>query len=196
MNIAVLSFRNNDIEAGVSELIHKYEKQSPTIVLPVTGQDQTFVQSVIRACVDHNTPIKALVAHAGGIEVLTQQCDEVQTSENPVKDLVRELGPGDVLGFVWDDSDPMHFILHAIEDLALDVWNIKNGSLEPIDFEVNEFSMRDERELHDLMHKSLGMFVDALAAFVSTTVMNALSEAIDEATDHMRPDDHFGDDTL
>ena len=178
MNIAVVSFENKQVDQGIKELIDLYQDKELRFFLPITHEDQIFIQSVLKVCIDKKIKVTAFLAHAAGMEAIVQQVDDVVVSDNPVKDVIQRLGAGDAIGIVWDNSPQAHFVLNSVEDLALDTWDITNGIDEIVVDEDMDYMASDE--LHDLLHNSLGMFVDALAAFVGQVVMESLTEAVIE----------------
>jgi len=177
MNIAVISFKDVDVTLGIQELIQMYAEDEPIFFLPLIKPDSLFTQSVIDTCKANDIEVHCFFPNANGFEGLLTQADDIILTDNPVKEVLRQLNANDSLGIVWDDSPQAHFALHSVEDLAIDVWDITEG-LDPIELEPDEYEGMDSDGLHDAMHKHLGMFVDLLAAFVAETVMDSISEAV------------------
>lgn len=178
MNIGIFSFKDIDVSDGVSELIAKYKDKDPTILLPVLRSDDKFSQSVLRTAIDLRVKVNCFFVTAVGLDHILKQADDIVLSENPVKEVLRQLKQEDSIGIVWDDSPSNHIILHSVEDLALDVWDITDG-LDKVEVDDWEFDF-DEKKLHEDMHATLGKFVDLMCAFVANTVMASLSEAVAE----------------
>jgi hypothetical protein len=179
MNIAVISFEDVDVTLGVQELIETYREESPIFFLPLSKEYKLFTQSVIDTCKANGIEVHCFFPNANGFEGLLNQADDIILTDNPIKEVLRQLTSKDSLGIVWDDSPQAHFALHSVEDLAIDVWDITDG-IDPIELESEDYGDMDATELHASMHKHLGMFVDLLAAFVAETVMDSLSEAVAE----------------
>ena len=177
MNIGVVSFQNKDVTKAINELADRYKTESPRVLIPVTTEDQEFIQSVLRACIENKIPVVCFISHAAGLDHLLKQADDIVVSDNPVKEVMHQLTIGDSFCIAWDDSIPAHHLLHAVEDLALDVWDITDG-LDPI--EIDDEREYESDDLYDLMHESLGTFIDALAAFVGSVVMESLTQAVAE----------------
>jgi hypothetical protein len=177
MNIAVISFKDVDVTLGIQELIQTYGEDKPIFFLPLTKSYNLFTQSVIDTCRSNGVEVHCFFPNANGFEDLLTQADDIILTDNPVKEVLRQLTTNDSLGIVWDDSPQAHFALHSVEDLAIDVWDITDG-LDPIELEPDAYEGMDSRDLHDAMHKHLGMFIDLMAAFVAETVMDSLSEAV------------------
>ena len=188
MNIGVFSFKDIDVSDGVSELINKYRDKNPTILLPVLKSDDVFCQSVLRTAIDLKVKVNCFFVTAVGLDHILKQADDIVLTENPIKEVLRQLKTEDSIGIVWDDTPSNHLILHSVEDLALDVWDITDG-LDEVDIDDWNFDL-DEKNLHREMHDALGKFVDLMCAFVANTVMNSLSEAVAE---HIALADEDGD---
>lgn len=178
MNIAVISFTNHDVTNGIELLLEKYGEKNPNILLPVTAKNEDFVQSVLRTAIDKKAKVTCFFESAVGLDHLLKQADDISLTENPVKEVVRHLKAGDALGIVWDDSPMAHSIVHGVEELALDVWDIYDGldSVETDDFNLS----LDSDDIHDEMMATMGKFVDLMCAFVANLVMASLSEAVAE----------------
>lgn len=181
MKIAIFSEDDLDVSQGIDDLLTKYSEQSPEVLFPVkTGYD-SFSQSVIRKCLENSVKVTAHISDAVDVEHILQQVDSFVVCEDPVQDVLRQLSPGDAIGIVWTDSLTDHLILHSIEDLALDTWDITDG-MDPIELEPDDFSDMDSDELHEGMHKALGVFVDLMSAYIASTVMDSLGQAV---VDHL-----------
>lgn len=177
MNIAILATDDLDVSKGMKLLLEKYADKNPTIHLAVLGEDNDFYQSVIRTCIDKNAKINAYFSSAEGLDHILKQADDITVTDNPIKEVLHHLSPGDAMGVIWDDSEEIHYAVHTVEDLALDTWDLVDGLTEVMDPECDDM---DSNELHDIMMASLGQFVDAMCAFVSNAVMEALSQAVAE----------------
>lgn len=178
MNIAVFSFKNRNVDNGINLLVEKYKDKNPTILLPVLRQNEDFTQSVLKSAIENKIKVTCFFESAVGLDHLLKQADDISLTDNPVKEVLRNLRPGDAMGIVWDDSPQAHFILHSLEDLALDTWDIYEG-LDSLEAEEFDFSLNEET-LHDEMISTMGKFIDLMCAFVASTVMNSLSEAVAE----------------
>jgi hypothetical protein len=182
MKIAIFSEDDLDVSQGIDDLLTKYSEQSPEVLFPVkTGYD-SFSQSIIRKCLENSVKVTAHISDAVDVEHILQQVDSFVVCEDPVQDVLRQLSPGDAIGIVWTDSLTDHLILHSIEDLALDTWDITEG-MDAIELEPDDlFAGMDSDELHDGMHKALGVFVDLMSAYIASTVMDSLGQAV---VDHL-----------
>lgn len=178
MNIAVFSFKNRNVDNGINLLVEKYKDKNPNILLPVLKHTEEFTQSVLRSAIDNKAKVTCFFESAVGLDHLLKQADDISLTDNPVKEVLRHLKPGDAVGIVWDDSPQAHFIVHSLEDLALDTWDIYEG-LDSIEAEEFDFSLNEET-LHEEMISTMGKFIDLMCAFVASTVMNSLSEAVAE----------------
>ncbi len=177
MKIAVFSEDNLDVSLGIDELLTKYSEQSPEVLFPVKTNYNDFSQSIIRKCLANQVKVTAFLSDATDVGHIIKQVDSFVVCEDPVNDLLRQLSTGDAVGIVWTDSLTDHLILHTVEDLALDTWDITDG-MDPIELDENQFLGMDPDELHDGMHKALGVFVDMMSAFIASTVMESLGQAV------------------
>ena len=94
---------------------------------------------------------------------------------NPIQEITNQLRPEDVLAIVWDDSPEAHLVIHSLEDFALETWNIEDG-LEPIEIDYNDDA--DTEDLYDQMSAQMHLFVDSLAAYLVSAVVDALTESL------------------
>lgn len=178
MKIAIFSEDDLDVSQGIDDLLTKYSEQSPEVLFPVkTGYD-SFSQSIIRKCLENSVKVTAHISDAVDVEHILQQVHSFVICEEPIQDVLRQLSPGDAIGIVWTDSMTDHLILHSIEDLALDTWDITEG-MEEIELEPeNPFASMDPEELHDGMHKALRVFVDMMSAYIASTVLESLGQSL------------------
>lgn len=178
MKIAIFSTENLDISKGIDQLITKYSEQSPEILFPVkVGQDD-FSQSVIRKCLENRVKVTIYFKDATNLDHLLKQADDITICDEPVNEVLHQLSPGDAVGIVWTDSLEDHLVLHTLEDLALDVWDVTDG-IDQIEID-DAFESMDPDDLHDAMHKTFGILLDMMAAYVATTVMDSLGQAVME----------------
>jgi hypothetical protein len=179
MKIAVISFKDIDVSLGIEDLLENYGSEDVTVLLPILKKDKEFTDSVIRTCKENGIKIHCYFTTAEGLDEFLTQADDITVIDNPVKEVLHQLGSSDALGIVWDDSPQAHFALHTVEDLAVETWDITDG-MDILEIEPDDYADMSSNELHDQMFKHLGMFVDLLSAFVASTVMDSLSEAVAE----------------
>jgi hypothetical protein len=177
MKIAVFSSINVDVSDGINALIDKYALHSPEVHFPVSALEEKFVMSILRVCKERKVKTVAYFPNAMGLDHMLKEADDLIIVDIPVKEIIRQLSTDDAVGILWTDSVEDHIITHSLEDLAPDIWDITDG-LDPIELDADDFGDMDEDALHEAMHHHLGAFVDLLAAFVASTVMNSLSEAV------------------
>jgi hypothetical protein len=178
MKIAVFSNENIDVSKAIDELITKYSEQSPEVLFPVKANQELFTQSVIRKCLENKVKTTLYCVSAVGLEQAIMQVDGSVTCEEPLQEVLRQLSPGDAVGIVWTDSMTDHLILHTVEDLALDTWDITDG-IDPIEME-DPYGDMDAEQLHEAMHKTVAVLVELMSAYVASTVMDSISQAVME----------------
>jgi hypothetical protein len=131
-----------------------------------------------------------------GYDEYASDHDDVTFCANPIKEVIRNVNVGDVLGIVWDDSDEVHTVLHSLEDYGLDTWDITDGlDLIEIDYEDDDFRTED---LHVVMVNSLALFAESITAYVTSAVMDILTDTIRERLEEDRDSKDISpfDDTL
>jgi len=176
MKIAIFSDENLDVSKALDQLITKYSEQSPEVIFPVKKNYDEFSQSVIRKCLENRVKVTAYFKDATGLEHILKQADDISITDEPIQEVLRQLESKDAVGIVWTDSLNDHLVLHSVEDLALDVWDITDG-IDPIEID-DPFSDMDTEHLHDAMHKTLEVAIDMMAAYIASTVMESISESV------------------
>ncbi|CAB4166939.1 hypothetical protein UFOVP964_38 [uncultured Caudovirales phage] len=182
MKIAIFSEDDLDVSRGLDMLITKYSEYSPEVIFPVKANQDRFTQSVIRKCLENSVKVSLYFSNAEGLEHLLKQTDEFMVCDDPVEEVLRQLSMNDAVGIAWVGSAEDHLILHTVEDLALDVWDISNG-IEPIELDDDPFMGMGSDDLHDGLHKAVEVVVNLMAAYIASTVMESLGHAIAEHLD-------------
>lgn len=184
MNIAVFSFKNNDYTEGISELLEQYGDQKVTVLAPILTPLPKFYESIVKAVTERKkkfpgtTELKFFFISAEGYDEYLKYADDLVVTENPMKEILRTLTAEDTIGIAWTDTAPCHYILHSIEDLGIEPWDISDG-LIPLETDEFDFDL-DSEDIHDRLIETMGEFVDLLAAFVANTVMESLGQAVAE----------------
>ena len=174
MNIAVISFQDVCADEGMLELINKYGKDKELrVLLPVTGSENHFAESIMDVCRDHSVKVTCFIVNAMDIDHILLNADDIVITDNPVKEIVRQITTEDTLGIVWDDSPQAHFILHAIEDFGIEVWDITEG-LDQIEVEFTE----SQEDVYKAMMDSMAIFVEHMADYIMTSVLDVLAETV------------------
>ena len=174
MNIAVISFQDVCADEGMLELINKYGKDKELrVLLPVTGSENHFAENVMDVCRDHSVKVTCFIVNAMDIDHILLNADDIVITDNPVKEIVRQITTEDTLGIVWDDSPQAHFILHAIEDFGIEVWDITEG-LDQIEVEFTE----SQEDVYKAMMDSMAIFVEHMADYIMTSVLDVLAETV------------------
>ena len=174
MNVAVISFQDVCVDEGMLELINKYGKDKELrVLLPVTGSENHFAESIMDVCRDHSVKVTCFIVNAMDIDHILLNADDIVITDNPVKEIVRQITTEDTLGIVWDDSPQAHFILHAIEDFGIEVWDITEG-LDQIEVEFTE----SQEDVYKAMMDSMAIFVEHMADYIMTSVLDVLAETV------------------
>lgn len=173
MNIAVISFEDVCVDEGVTQLLEKYGK-GVNVFIPVTGNENHFAESVMGICKDHDVRTTCFIANASDIDHILVDADDIVITDNPVKEMIRQITLNDVLGIVWDNSPMAHFVLSAVEDFGIETWDITDG-LDQIEIEYAEEPVEIIRER---MIESMNVFVEHMADYVMTSVLEVLSDEV------------------
>lgn len=177
MNIGVFSFKDKDVSKGLQDLVDSYEGAELTLLMPLIKPIPKFFESVIKVAKESaNVKLKCFFVTAEGFDNYLKYADDLVIAENPVREILRTLTPEDSLALVWDDTPQSHFVVHSVEDLALEMFDISDGLIELDEADIG-FDL-DSEDLHDELLSTMGRFVDLLAAFVANTVMESLGEAV------------------
>lgn len=182
MKIAIFSDDDLDVSRGIDLLLTKYSEDSPEVIFPGMPNQDNFTQSIIRKCVENSVKVTMYFRNAAGLDHLLKQTDEFIICEDPVQEVIRQLSADDAIGIVWTDSLDDHLILHSVEDLALDIWDITDG-IDPIEIDDDPFIGLDSDDLHEGMEKALLVFMNMMAAYIANTVMESLGHAVAQHLD-------------
>ena len=171
MKIAIFSEQDKDAREGALQLLTKYASKSPEVIFPVKATNQMFATSVASLCKQLGIQTTAFSSHE------FTHADSTHITDEEVLAVVHQLEKGDAIGMLFTDSEQDHAIIHSVEDLALDIWDITEG-LSVI--EHHTFGPIDPDEIRDAMMDSFEEFVDLLATYVATTVMDSITQAVAE----------------
>jgi hypothetical protein len=171
MKIAIFSELDKDAHEGALQLLTRYANKSPEVIFPVSEDNQQFATSVGNLCKQLGIRTTAYCSHEFSL------ADEVEYADDEVVAVLHQLEKGDAIGILWRDSEYDHFVLHSVEDLALDVWDITKG-LSAI--EHSSLGPLDPDALRDAMMDSFEEFVDLMATYVAATVLSSITQAVEE----------------
>lgn len=173
MNIAVISFDDVCVDSGMSALIEKYGKEI-NVFIPVTGNENHFAESVMDICKENDVRTTCFIVNASDIDHILVGADDIVITDNPVKEMIRQITLDDVLGIVWDNSPMAHFVLSAVEDFGIETWDITDG-LDKIEIDYTDEPVEIIRER---MIESMNVFVEHMADYVMTSVLEVLSDEV------------------
>lgn len=173
--IVVLPFKDGDVQEGIRRLVQLHPDS--LIVFPVM-EYPLFNQSMERAIDETGAKFHMFFTDGSKqIDTLVVRAHDITMCSNPIKEITREITADDILAMVWEDSIEAHLILHAVEDLAVETWNIEDG-LEVIEV---EFEDDDESDLlYEEMQEALSQFIEAFSVYISNGILNTLSKAVEE----------------
>jgi hypothetical protein len=169
--VAVISFDENaDVTEGLEQLLEKFDEVH---VLLAVANNNNFVKSALKAMLSYDVSFTLYVSETEGIEHIPHE--NITICSNPIKEVMRQIEPHDILAMVWDDSLEAHAILHSLEDYGLEMWDITDG-LDIIEIDYDEDD--NTEELYDIMASTLTLFAESLAAYVTSAVLDVLTDTI------------------
>lgn len=173
--IIVMPFKDGDVKDGMRRLIQL--NKDAVVVFPVMELPQ-FSTSLIKVLEETGAKYHLFFTDGSdGIDDLVLKAHDITMCLNPMKEITREITADDILAMVWEDSIEAHLTLHAVEDLAIEAWNIDDG-LEPIEVEFDDDDESDM--LYEEMQEALSNFIEAFATYISNGVLNTLAKAVEE----------------
>ena len=191
MNIALISFDDVCVDEGLNKLIEKYGADI-RVFIPVTGNENHFAENVMDICKEHSIKVTCFITNAFDIDHILLNADDIVVTDNPVKEVVRQITPDDVMGIVWNGSPQAHIVLSSVEDYGIEVGDITEG----IDKIEVDYSDESADELYTAMMTSMTVFVEHMADYIMTTVLDVLAlevaKHIEEGGKDISP---FKDDT-
>ena len=172
--IIVLPFKDADVRDGFRRLLQLHP--GATVVLPVAPALPLFMESSYSIMSESNSNYHLFFTDGDdGIDALILKAQDVTMCNNPLKEIIREITSEDVLAMVWDDSIEAHLALHAVEDFAIETWNIEDG-LEPIEV---DFDDDDTDILYEEMQETLSQFIEAFATYITAGVLDVITKTIE-----------------
>lgn len=171
--VAVISFDESaDVTEGLELLFDKYDEVH---VMLAVSSNNNFVRTALKAILSYDASFTLYVSETEGIEHIPHE--NIIICSNPVKEVMRQIQSNDVLAMVWDDSLEAHAVLHSLEDYGLEMWDITDG-LDIIEIDYDDEDNTDD--LYDIMTTTLNLFAESLAAYVTSAVLDVLTDTIRE----------------
>lgn len=173
--IVVLPFKDGDVKEGMRRLIQL--NKDAVILFPVMDLP-VFRASMTTVLEETNAKYHLFFTDGSdGIDSLVLKAHDITMCLNPLKEMTREITADDILAMVWEDSIEAHLVLHAVEDLAVETWNVDEG-LEPIEVDFDDDDESDM--LYEEMQEAMSNFVEAFATYITNGILNTLSKAVEE----------------
>lgn len=173
--IIVLSFKDGNVTEGLRRLIALHP--DAVVVLPVMGLS-TFTSSAMEAIRETKAKYHLFFTDSTeNIDGLILGAHDITMCANPMKEVLREITADDILAMVWDESIEAHMTLHAVEDLAVETWNIEDG-LDVIEVDYDDDSESDL--LYAEMQEKLSDFIESFSEYIMNGVLDVLTKAVQE----------------
>lgn len=180
-----------DVYYPLVELLGKQDVSE--VLIPVITRG-VFTETAINAVKEQGAEFKIYLDVETTMDGLEEYSEQITVCSNPIKELLNLINSDDILAIAWDDSDEAHMTIHALEDFALEMWNIKE-TLNPIEMDYTEDTTE---ELFDAMQESLTSFIEIFSAYIASSVLDTLMDTITaRLEDELGSKDinPFGDDT-
>lgn len=172
--IIILPFKDGNVEDGLRRLIQL--NPETLLLFPVMDLPE-YKQSITKIIKDTQVKYHIFFTDSSeGIDDLLLHAEDITMCTNPLKEILREITSEDVLGVVWEDSIEAHLALHALEDLAIETWNVEDG-LEAIQLDLDD---SESDILYEEMQDALSTFIEAFATYITNGVLETLSKAVEE----------------
>lgn len=173
--IIVLSFKDGDVHEGLRRLIAL--NPDATVVLPITNLP-TFTKTAMKAISESKAKYHLFFAdNTEDIDKLILKAEDITVCANPIREVLREVTSEDILAMVWDDSIEAHMALHAVEDFAIETWNIEDG-LDVIEVDYDEDNESDL--LYQNMQEKLSDFIESFSEYIMNGVLDVITKAVQE----------------
>lgn len=172
--ILVLAFKDGNVEEGLRRLIQL--NPEALIVLPVMDGLPIFIKSAMKAIKDTKAKYHLFFTDSTeNIDKIVLGAEDLTICSSPLKEILREVTTQDILAMVWDESVEAHMALHAVEDFAIETWNIEEG-LDVIETYFEDDS--DTDVLYEEMQEKLSEFIEAFAEYLTAGVLDVLTQTI------------------
>lgn len=173
--IVVLPFKDGDVNEGMRRLIQL--NKDAIVLFPVIDLP-AFRKSMTTVLEETNSKYHLFFTDGNDdIDDLVLKAHDITMCLNPLKELTREITADDILAMVWEESIEAHLVLHSVEDLAIETWNIEDG-LEAIEVEFDDDDESDM--LYEEMQEAMSNFIEAFATYITDGVLKTLSKAVQE----------------
>jgi len=172
--IIVLPFKDANVTDGLRRLLQL--NNDAMVVLPVVPGFPEFTATSHQVLTDSKAKYHLFFTDGDeGIDSLILNANDITMCSNPTKEILREVTSEDVLAMVWDECIEAHLTLHAVEDLAVETWNIEDG----LDVIEVDFDDEDTDILYEEMQEALSNFIEAFATYLTAGVLDVLSKTIE-----------------
>lgn len=166
MRIAAVSYANDDVYDGMSELLKVYP--DAIVLFPIT-QNEVFVESVFRAIREHKNPYAVYTSEiTEDIEDIVNGAADVHVVDDPIEALIKDIDHGDLIATVSDSSgEDLDKLIQDIEEKGLSTVNMRDRNGDSLD----DFGADD-------LVDALDVFVEALVRYVTKASMETMRDTI------------------
>lgn len=172
--ILVLPFKDGDVSDGLRRLIAL--NPDALILFPVMDEGyKTYNLSIMKTITDADVKYHIFFTDStNNVDPLILKAEDITMCTHPVREILREVNSEDILAMVWDESIEAHLALHAVEDLAIETWNVDEG-LDMIEVDYDE---DDSDVLYEEMQEKFSEFIESFSTYIISGVIDVLGKTI------------------
>ena len=168
--IVVISFNDNDVTTGLQALLIKHPDSS--LMIPVTD-DRNFVISAVNAAKSAKAKYHLFFSDTDDfVDKLVLESEDITVCSNPIREILREITPDDVLAISWDDSVEAHMALHSVEDYGIETWDVSDG------LSAIELDQETTDDLFEEMQEALSNFIEVFGAYITAGILQNLDKTL------------------
>lgn len=174
--IAVIAFSDGNVSEGIRRLAAL--NPGAHLLLPWSGLPQ-FSSSIKEVVKEEKLKYRLFTdGIPSNSDAFENDSLQVTLCKKPNLEILREITPEDTVAIVWDDSSDVLHVAQSLEDMAVDIWNVKDGlEMIQVDFDDDD----DESDLlYEEMQEAMSNFIEAFAVYITNGVLNTLSKAVEE----------------
>ena len=104
--ILVISFNDTDVTTGLQALLVKHP--DALLLIPVT-ENEKFVNSAVNAAKEAKAKFQVYFSESSDfVDRLILDAEDICLCNNPIREIIREATPEDILAMSWDESVECH----------------------------------------------------------------------------------------
>ena len=182
------------VHQGMTELLENHPDAE--VLVPCTPTD--YSEDVVRALHDSGRKFTLFLPEkleprfrddSSTVLKATEVAAVVRRCEDPLREALWELGPGDVLATVDDGSERFMEAVSQTEDLGLDIWDLADG-LRPVEYDP----LSDECDTLAEVQEAMLVLMDAMVHHITHSLTDNMVDRLDETLKLLGMDDEEEED--